>query len=114
MMVHMPGCNVSQSPHCKLISAGDACALPGFLRQVTEERQGCTPDLLKFLHVTRPRGLVGASGSSGNLLFKAGQRRIESAGKPESAKDKHALTVVQMAQHFANTPLSRRIMVERF
>src|SRR5437016_11545634 len=114
MMINVPGGNVRQRAHGKLIPTGDAGALPSLCRQVAKEWQGCPPDLLKFLDMAHPWNVISAGAGHGDLLVKAGQRRIESTGKPESAKYKHALAVIQMVQHFANAPLPWPITVERF
>src|SRR5258707_10915368 len=74
VMFGVSGNDVSQSPHSKRISAGNAGALPRLRRKIAEERNRSRANLPILVDVARPRDRIRLRRTHGNVLVKAGQR----------------------------------------
>jgi hypothetical protein len=92
---------------------GDAPARPGVIWHVLEQGNSRAADVDELFYVIPPRTPIRISVCQGYILIEAGQRRIESARKPESTKRKQALTIGYVIQDPANTPFRVDVPVLR-
>ena len=99
----------SQRADAERVVAGDAAPEPGISRQVRKELQGAITNCGKLFDVAVPRPFIGAVISGGDILTEAGQRRLESTGKPESTKGEQPFAIVEVGHDTANAPLVRGI-----
>ena len=105
-MIHVPSRDVSERPHGEGVPAGDAAPEPRLIRHVAEKRQCGGADGPELIDVRGQRARVGAARRNGDVLIVAGQRRVEFAGKPESAVREYALGVVDVRRNFPNAPFA--------
>src|ERR1700757_2323148 len=67
----------------------------------------------ELLDQSRPGQAVGFGADGGDVLVKAGERRVKAAREPERTHCEEPFRVVHVAKHLADAPLVRGVAVER-
>src|SRR5579859_1812825 len=106
--------DISKGPHREGIITGYAAPHPGFGRHIGKQGDRSETHGPEFLGVSGPRELVGGSPACRDFLIVAGQRRLETSGKPERSERKSPLRVSNMIEHLPDAPFIRGVAVPRF
>src|SRR6266446_1323581 len=96
------GENVRERAYRNFIAAGNTAARPGLVRQISEEAERSLAHGAKVVDVTGPGKLIGIGGRSGYILIVAWQLIGKTARKPEGAKEKNALCVVDVVEQLSH------------
>ena len=97
----MPDRQVRERADRERIVAGHAAPGPRLIWQLLEERAGGFANGAELLDEALPLDVVSARRVDGHVLVEARERRVEPACEPERTKDEETLTVIQVANDFA-------------
>ena len=114
MVCQMPGDDIRQSAYRNAIVARDAASAPRLSRHIPEQGNRSQTHPPELLNVRGPGDGVRPGANRRDVLVIAGQGSIETARKPEDSKRKGPLRVCDTIQHLPDTPLVRRVPVQRF
>ena len=112
-MRDVPSDDESESAHGEGFAVGDAVTRPRGWRQILEQANRGQADKAELHDVLEPGDSMGLGTFRADVLVIAGERRIESSRKPESAKGKGAFGVRDVIEDLANAPFIGGVAVKR-
>ena len=113
MVRGVPRNDPSQRSYGEEIAAGDASFCPRLGRQILEKRNRGKAYPAEFVDVRRPGDVAGLGAGRSDVRIVAGQCSVETTGEPKRSKCQRPLRIIDVIQSLPDTPLFRRITVER-
>src|SRR5437879_4388699 len=111
-MCHVARDEIRERANAEGIPACDAATHPCDAWKVTKKLDRGVSHRSEFVDMRMPRSVVGCGRRNRDILIEARQRTVKPSRKPERAKDKQPLAIVDVTEHLADGPLACRISME--
>src|SRR5216683_2084291 len=114
VMRDVPHRKIRKRPHREWVVTCGSAPRPCLRWKGSKEGQRRGSDRPELLRETTPRAIIRARCGHRDRLIKTGQWALKSACKPEGAKHKQALRVIEVVHDITDAPFAWSVAVQRF